>query len=177
MQPPKARISPWIYIPSLLDIAFTGAWFVGLLNGISNGYGFLWAAIGITSFILTAISLIKQFPIVRLHRRIYKLEILLGATIILLPSIAFVIADVRGAVTFHNQLDSTPSAIGVFLLVSCIAAMAILNLGNALLILSRSRHVVKVIGAVLYGIVWLGVIAASYFIYSIEYSLHDPSTE
>lgn len=106
---------------------------------------------------------------------------ILLAAMILLPVIGITLGDYIGAAHFSDEPEGMASnlqlglSIGIFLAVCC---TLFLIAGNALFIMTRGLlSAITILGKIIYGIGCLFIVFISFFLYNLQYTLHDPSTE
>lgn len=140
---------------------------------------FLIALIPIVAIIFLIFAWVVQLRYIRGNRspKVYKLQVTLAIATTVLPALGIIVGDLQGAATFDGDVGGS---YGMLFSVPVIVAILIFvfHSGNILLILKATiAPVLRILGMILYGILWLLLATVMYFAYALAYSLHDPSTE
>ncbi len=181
--PVRTHIDRWLYLPSFVVILITFV-ITPIARSLAGNARLVaterWVIFGIEGCLILVLlySLFRQYRYLKpRHPRIFLMELALFFGICVIPVLAAALGDAKGASVYHTSTSiSLPGMFTIFLF-SLVNAVGLLSLGNSLLILFRENSVIKVIGAVLYGLLWIVLSVVFYVAYAISYSVHNPSNE
>ncbi len=108
----------------------------------------------------------------------YQKVFILSAFI--LPSVAAILGDLHGQVTFGSNATSSSFVISAILTTITIGifAIEICALGNLLFILTKGTStIISVLGVIVRIIAWLLILFVTYMAYGLAYSARDPNSE
>ncbi len=138
--------------------------------------------LGLFSLALTLATYVAEIRFTRRNfpTKKFKFHVLILVAAVIAPAIAAFAGDTAGSANFGDEpfggsVFGTGIAIGLSIAVLFLYALTIDTL-----IFIRSKGLnsgYNIFSKVVYIIGWLIIAGASYFIYSVIYSLHDPSTE
>jgi hypothetical protein len=160
---------------------------MGVLGYFSSAFAAVgWPAIvmqGISFVLIIYLYVVQQRYIVRRYARGRSTKahmILIGFTFVV-PTIAAFLGDYMGASTYDNSANGIASDLWVGFGVGCALSICFLYaiaVGNALRINTDNRKSwVTALGQWAYALAFFAVVGVSWFVSSLVYSLHDPSTE
>lgn len=163
-------------LPLLLSLLFTGGPGASLQNKVV-------ALLAFFSFILLIITYVVQIRYI--HRffpsKKFRPQFLLLIFAILAPTVASFMGDYGGSARFSDEPSGALSDLAIGFALGGVIAIAFLYIfawGNLFYIGTKGlNRGYEIISGIIYSLGWLSLAIASYFIYSILYSLHDPSTE
>jgi len=179
------EINAWLYLPGLFVLGFgilailSSKLSLGrIINSSVYSKSFVIHGTQLILAILIICSLVAQYRYLKLrHPKIVRMELWLAVAISIVPAAALVIGDLSGASAFNNAAELSIAGILVVLVFSCVIASALINTGNALLIVCRESKFVRIFGAIAYCVTWLILAGVTYVVYTLTYSVHDPNSE
>ncbi len=171
----------WLALVPLLAIIFTA-----VVSDASSPGGSLvvvaMALVDIAALVAMLFLYVTQTKYIKIaypHKHLRPQAFLLLAAIIVL-ALAATCGDISGAQQFGDNPDGIgvwlySGLVGLVLSVSYIYAIVLFNI--LYITYDGSAKGLKIVGRIGYCIGWLIIAMASYIVYAIAYSSHDPSTE
>lgn len=132
-------------------------------------------------FVLLCVVYVQQWRFIQSaykHNGLRKQLALLVASFVV-PTLAFFVGDARGLAEFGGDASTGLGAMTAIPLGIAIgaAALQLLAVGNMITILANGQNVVRILGRIAYVLLWILLAGVAWFMYSLAYTLRDPSTE